>query len=215
MINSGEEPPGRRESVGDRLTTTAYPSLLLLAATLLLVEFFYRPNGIPSFIAAGDGIAGPGFWSTRLVMPLGLLLVLNIIVAYRRRSGVAGSRARWAAILLSLASAGVVLLLACIVVLGPFQPRVVAIGDPSEAGCRIYASRQDVLDGAGGEFLVRRTGEVALVETGERWSARGGPAFSVDQYVDVSWNGEGASVRDISGDDPNSFYFRDSGEFSC
>ena len=100
-------------------------------------------------------------------------------------------------------------------VLGPFQPRAVAVGDPSEAGCQMYASRQDVLSGASGEFLIRPSGESVLFPTGERWAARGGPEFSLNQYVEVSWMAEKASIRDTSGDDANSFHYRGVGTFTC
>lgn len=215
VTNSEEATRGQKAVVANRLITIAIPLILLLATAALVAEFFYRPSSLPTFIAVGDQIAGPGFWSTRLALPLGVLIALNIGVACMRRVAIARSQARSATILLSMASAGLVLLLASSAVLGPLQPRAVAVGDPSEAGCQMYASRQDVLSGAGGEFLIRPSGESVLFPTGERWAARGGPEFSVNQYIKVSWMAEKASIRDTSGDDANSFQYRGVGTFTC
>ena len=215
MNPSCNEPPSRAGFHGNAIVATAYPIFLLLVAVLLLLESNYRPDGVPKFIALGDSIVGPGFWSSWLLLPFGILLAIGVRVAFKRRFIMTRSDCRRATVLLTLAGVCYILLLGSTVVLSLFRSEVVAVGTPSSSGCQIYATRQQVLSGAGGELFLRPSGESILAETGDRWAARALPDFDLNNYLEVSWEAETAVVRDVSGEDPNGFYYRGTERFSC
>lgn len=215
MNPSYKEDPDGALFHGNAVVATAYPAFLLLVAVLLLLESNYRPDGVPRYIALGDSIVGPGFWSSWLLLPLGILLTVGVGVAFKRRRVMTRNDSRRATVLLTLVGVCYILLVGSTVLFSPFRPEVVMVGTASTSGCQIYATRQHVLSGAGGELLLRPSGKSTLTETGDRWAARGGPDFDLNHYLDVSWEAETAVVRDVSGGDPNGFYYRGTESFSC
>lgn len=195
--------------------TTTYPIALLLLAVTLLLESNWRPDGIPRFMTLGDRIAGPGFWSSWLLIPFGVLFAYGIWIAFRGRSSWGRGNSGRAVALLTVVGIGYVLLVGSTVVLQPFRSEVIAVGEPSASGCQIYSTRREVLSGVGGELLLLPAGNRFLTETGERWASRGGPEFNLNQYLEVSWDAHALNLRDVSGDDPNMFYYRGAERITC
>lgn len=215
MNSSYENPRDRSRSWWIAFTTTTYPIVLLLLVAVLLLESSYRPDGIPRFMVLGDRVIGPGFWSSWLIVPFGVLFASGIYLAFRGRFTRGRGGSRRAAVLLTLVGIGYVFLVGSAVALKPFRSEVIAVGDPSTSGCQLYSTRREVLSGVGGELLLLPAGDRFLVETGERWASRGGPEFDLNRYLEVSWSADEVVLRDVSGEDPNMFYYRGAERIHC
>lgn len=215
MNSSYENPRDRSRSWWTTFTTTTYPVVLLLLVAALLLESNYRPSGSPRFMVLGDKVVGPGFWSSWLLVPFGMLFASGIYLAFRGRFARGRSESRRAVVLLTMVGIGFVFLVGSAVLLKPFRSEVIAVGDPSASGCQMYSTRREVLSGVGGELLLLPAGDRFLTETGERWASRGGPEFDLNQYLEASWNANEVIVRDVSGEDPNMFYYRGAERIQC